>query len=175
MENNFNSMNATNSVADRLEQSIKMYVASHQKKNKYVFLAGHNLDTSILPIMSRYKFAHIGADEKVLMVLNKIIPFLYPILHSVVITNKFLYYRLGSDKYIISPMFLQLKKKRGGVIPLEKIETLDIGEDVGTLGGDYFGSEFIVNGKVLGLIQLADYVTGNPKEELNQIFKAAQL
>lgn len=64
------------------------------------------------------------------------------------------------------------KKKQIGKISLSTIESLSVGADVMTIGGEYFGNQFIVNGQVIGLLPFTAFNRDAAAEELNQIFKA---
>lgn len=63
-------------IAAKLEQAISAYLASGQKKFKSIYLIGDNLSPEIV---KAHKYAPIRADEKVLLVVNKIPGWLYPI------------------------------------------------------------------------------------------------
>lgn len=154
-------------IAARLEASIRTYSASHMKKYKSIFLVGDNLTNTI--IEQHKKYAPIMPDEKVLLAVNKIM--LYPFLGlGLVITDKFLYYRLYSHKFMFIPMAVMFKKKRTGIIPLTSIKSITFGEVIMSLDGKYFGNELKINGITVGLIQFTA-VIGDPSEELEQIFK----
>lgn len=163
-----NVNNQETNIADKLEASISTYIASHAKKFKTIFLLGDNLSNSI--ISQHRKYASIKSDEKVLMAVNKIV--LYPFSGlGIIITNKTLYYRLVNHNFKIIPLITMFKKKPVGSIPLTDIEAITIGGDVMTIGGEYFGNEFIVNGQVIGLLPFTAFNWNAAAEELNQIFK----
>ena len=104
------------------------------------------------------------------MAVNKIV--LYPFSGlGIIITDKFLYYRLVNHNFKIIPLITMFKKKPVGSIPLTDIESITIGGDVMTIGGEYFGNEFIVNGRVIGLLPFTAFNWDAAAEELNQIFK----
>ena len=156
-------------IADKLETSISTYIASHSKKFKTIFLIGYNLSDDI--IKQHQKYASIKGDEKVLMAVNKIV--LYPFSGlGIIVTDKFLYYRLVNHNFKIIPLVTMFKKKPVGKIPLSTIESLSVGADVMTIGGEYFGNQFIVNGQVIGLLPFTAFNRDAAAEELNQIFKA---
>lgn len=156
-------------IADRLQTSISYFIASQAKKFKSVYLIGDNLSEDI--IKQHQKYASIKSDEKVLMAVNKIM--LYPFSGlGIIITDKSLYYRLVNHNFRIIPLVTMFKKKAIGSIPLTDIESIAIGGDVMTIGGEYFGNEFIVNGQVMGLLPFTGLNRDGVAEELNQIFKA---
>lgn len=161
--------NQGTNIADKLETSISTYIASHAKKFKTIFLIGYNLSDDI--IKQHQKYASIKGDEKVLMAVNKIV--LYPFGGvGIIVTDKFLYYRLVNHNFKIIPLVTMFKKKPVGKIPLSTIESLSVGADVMTIGGEYFGNQFIVNGQVIGLLPFTAFNRDAAAEELNQIFKA---
>lgn len=154
-------------IAARLEASIRSYSASHLKKYKSIFLVGDNLTNEI--VEQHKKYAPIKPDEKVLLAVNKI--WLYPFLGlGLVITDRFLYYRLYSHKFMFMPMVVMFKKKPTGIIPLTSIKSIAFGNAITSLDGKYFGTELNINGNTVGLLQFTA-VTGDPSEELKQIFK----
>lgn len=156
-------------VSDRLRTSIAAYLASHAKKFKTIFLTGDNLSGEI--VRQHQKYASMGTCEKALMAVNKIV--LYPFSGlGILITDKFLYYRLVNHNFKIIPLVTMFKKKPVGKIPLTDIASIAIGRDVMTIGGEYFGNEFVVNGQVMGLLPFTGFNRDGMAEELNQIFKA---
>ena len=168
MKNPIIENNQGANIADKLEASISTYITSCAKKFKTIFLLGDNLSDSI--IRQHRKYAPIKSDEKVLMAVNKIV--LYPFSGlGIIITNKFLYYRLVNHNFKIIPLITMFKKKPVGSIPLTDIESITIGGDVMTIGGEYFGNEFIVNGRVIGLLPFTAFNWDAAAEELNQILK----
>lgn len=160
----------TGTIAERLEAAIRTYATSHLKKYKSIFLLGENLTDTI--IGQHKKYAPIQSDEKVLLAVNKIITWLYPFSgEGIVITDRFLYYRLYSPKYIIFPPVVLFKKHPKGIIPLTAIKEITFGSAVKTLDGKDFGVELIINGQIIGLLPFAEFTLGDPTEELKQIFK----
>lgn len=162
-----NSAGVVNNAA-RLEKAIANYITSHAKKYKSVFLAGDNLTDGI--VKQHQKYAPITSDEKILMAVNKII--LYPFSGmGIIVTDKYLHYRLVNHNFKIIPLILLFKKKPTGSIPMSEIKSITIGKDVMTLDGNYFGNEFIINGQVIGLLPFTGtFNFDGIKEELNQIF-----
>ena len=156
------------SISERLAESIKNYVSSHQKKYNTIFLADYNLDDKI--IAGHKKYAAVKSDEKVLMAVNKII--LYPFSGmGILITDRFLYYRLVDGNSNAVPIISLFKGKPTGIIPLSSIKNIKIGDSIMTLGGQYYGDEFFVNGKRLGLLPFTGFAQDGMKDELRQIFK----
>lgn len=100
-------LDKTNIIA-RLETSINSYVASHAKKFTSVFLVGYNLSDEL--VLQHKKYAPIGDSEKVLMAVNKIR--LYPFSGlGIIITDRFLYYRLVNHNFKVIPLVTMFKKK----------------------------------------------------------------
>ncbi|WP_300190630.1 hypothetical protein [uncultured Alistipes sp.] len=156
-------------IAAKLEQAISAYLASGQKKFKSIYLIGDNLSPEIV---KAHKYAPIRADEKVLLVVNKIPGWLYPISGlGIVLSDRFLYYRLQQmSLHAYETLF---RKKPAGIIPLTDIRTISIGEEIRTVDGTYFGHEFFVNGQKLGLLPFTrTFNTDEIANELSQIFKA---
>lgn len=79
-------------IVVKLEQAIAVYIASRQKKFKSIYLIGDTLSSGIV---EKHKYASVARDEKVLLVVNKIYRWLYPLSgFGIVLTDRFLYYRL---------------------------------------------------------------------------------
>ncbi|KXB36633.1 hypothetical protein HMPREF1869_00655 [Bacteroidales bacterium KA00251] len=65
-------------------------------------------------------------------------------------TNKNIYYRLLKNAFFSS--LIAIAKK--GCIPMEQVVSLQIGNHDACFGTAYVGHQFLVNGKVLGLLRM---------------------
>lgn len=155
-------------IVVKLEQAIAVYIASRQKKFKSIYLIGDTLSSGIV---EKHKYASVARDEKVLLVVNKIYRWLYPLSgFGIVLTDKFLYYRL--QKMSLHAYETLFRKKPTGIIPLTSIKSLMIGDEVRTVDGSYFGHELIVNGQKIGLLPFTGtFKTDEIANELKQILK----
>ena len=157
--------------AGRLSRSV-FYISAIAKVCLLSAKASQTRKTPPPEIVKAHKYAPIRADEKVLLVVNKIPGWLYPISGlGIVLSDRFLYYRLQQmSLHAYETLF---RKKPAGIIPLTDIRTISIGEEIRTVDGTYFGHEFFVNGQKLGLLPFTrTFNTDEIANELSQIFKA---
>lgn len=156
------------SIVVKFEKAIAVYIASRQQKFKSIYLIGDNLSSEIV---KTHKYAPIKKGEQVLLVVNKIYRWLYPISgFGIVLTDSFLYYRL--QKMSLHAYETIFRKKPAGIIPLTSIKSISIGEEVRTVDGSYFGHELFVNGQKIGLLPfISTFKTDEIANELRQILK----
>jgi len=152
---------------ENIKKAIETYCASHLPKSKQVY-SGANITQE--QIAAHRTYAPVSDDEKVLLLVNKVPTGLkrFVFCTGLCITERFVYYKLMKDTFVGN-----FQSKIKGVIPIENVTSIGIGERDHCFGSSYEGHQLLINGRVIGLLRMGTGMTEDEDmiEQLRQLFK----
>lgn len=160
--------------AEKLMAAVKFYNnLQQQDKSKYIFIL-EGINKKLLSFHQKCYSITIPEDEKPLMVINHNIPgtiggrFGWS---GMLLTDKKLYFKCLKDSCWSS----LIPQTVTGVIPLEKVNSISLGDIDHCLGSAYIGHQLIINGKIVGLLRMGGSIPCDDKtiEGIVMIFGAA--
>ncbi len=83
-----------------------------------------------------------------------------------------LYYKCTKDSFLSGLIAFSSK----GIVPLDKVQTIAIGNHDTCFGTAYVGHQLVINNEIMGLLRMGGRIEFDDKaiSQLNHIFKAAR-
>lgn len=143
-----------NDVALRLKERITVFLQSHQKPSKNVYLIP-DIPQDVLDVHIK-KYAKLEQNEIPLMVINKCsFGLTTTVPTSMVITDHNVYCRLLNDSFFTT-FFPKLHFYKYN---LNEIRNMSIGNNDHCFGSAYEGHQLIINDAIIGLLRMGTSLT----------------